>query len=309
LLAQVIWWSVVFLRDVGVIATLKGEKAQAMSSTHSPDEWAAVQSEIEGEAFHRRIMFLSESIFFVCLTCLAMYLLYHALHAEERSREIQRNFIEIISHESKTPLTALKLRLESLIEPPADSRTEAEVRLALDEVKRLVSLFDKVLTLNRTERQALRFEPLYLTDIVREVSRRLDPVLRARGVKFIVDIEPELAVAGDAHGLQNSLQSVLENAVQYNDRAEKEIRVTARQEMTRVILSISDNGPGIAVGDRQHVFERFYRGSRTRQIPGSGLGLYLAKTILEAHRGTIRLVNGSNSGAHFEIELPAGGTV
>jgi two-component system, OmpR family, phosphate regulon sensor histidine kinase PhoR len=304
-LAQVIWWTTVFIQNVNTVSLLREQNSE-LSAKLSGKESGPSHQTIERDAFHRRLMFVSESISFVFLTCLGFYLLFHALRTEERTREGQRNFVEIVSHESKTPLTALKLRLESVLEKrPEDLTLKSDLGLCLDEVRRLTSLFEKALNLNRFERQAFQFETLYLADIVQEVTHRLDPLFKSRAVNLRLDLDPDAVVRGDAYGLQNSLQSLLENAVLYNDRPDqKEVQLSVRQRSPRVILEISDNGPGIDPKDSDRIFERFYRGSTGQRVSGTGLGLYLAKTIVEAHQGVLRLVF-KEAGTHFEIDLPA----
>src|SRR5262245_50046196 len=133
-LAQVAWWTTVFLRDVRLIEDLKIQ-VLSQEDTLSVEDREAIWS----EAFRQRLMFLSESTFFVVMVCFALYLLYRALQAERRSRETQRNFIEIVTHESRTPLTAMKLRLESVSEKwGSDAKLVHEVDLALEEVRRLI---------------------------------------------------------------------------------------------------------------------------------------------------------------------------
>lgn len=303
---QVAWWNVVFLDNVAVIADLKRERAALRAAT-DPSATADNPEAFEKEAYHRRVMFVSESAFFVVLAGIGFYLLFRSLKAEERSRETERNFIEIVSHESKTPLTALKLRLEAVAARFPEAA--ADLRLALDEVRRLSSLLEKVLTLNRTERQALAFEPLYVADVVEEVVRRLDPLLKSKSVELSLDLDPSAVVRGDVHGLQNTIQSLVENAVFYHDKETKRVSVQLRQEGGRVWVEIADDGPGIDEEERGRVFERFYRGNRGRRIPGTGLGLFIARRIVEAHQGAIRLMPSRPglAGSRFRIDLPATG--
>lgn len=293
-LLQVAWWNIVFLENVAAIQDLKRAGASPADLPH-----------LEKEAYHRRVMFLSESAFFVVLVGLGGFLLFRSLKSEERARETERNFIEIVSHESKTPLTALKLRLESVASRFPDA--SHELKLALDEVRRLSSLLEKVLTLNRTERRALAFEPLYVADIVEEVMRRMEPLLKSRSVEISLDLDPSAVVRGDPHGLQNSIQSLVENAVLYHDKERKRVAVQLRQEDDRVWLEIEDDGPGIDESERSRIFERFYRGNHGRRVAGTGLGLFIARRIVEAHQGAIRLLPSRPElgGSRFRIDLPA----
>jgi signal transduction histidine kinase len=290
-LAQVGWWALVFTRDAEIIAGLKLQLSPG------------AQAEVQSEAYHRKLMFLSESGFFALVSLLALVLLYRALRAEERSRVVQRNFIETVSHESKTPLTALKLRLEALKSKLGDSASGASVALALDEVRRLSGVLEKTMELNRSERHALRFEKLRFSEVVDSVVRRLEPWTSAKGAKVYLDLDKEVEVLGDFTSLQNSVQSLLENAVLHNPGAERWVKITLAQRSSSVLLAVEDNGPGISKLESERVFERFYRGQAGKKVSGTGLGLYLAKVIVEAHRGVLSLSDASQ-GARFEITIP-----
>ncbi len=306
LLAQVVWWTTVFMQEVNAMAALKSQNAVLRSNLHGAPLSDESAEAISKEVLHRRIMFLSESTFFVVLTFIGMYLLLHALKVERKARETQRNFVEIVSHESKTPLTALKLRLESITEKRNDPSLSKEMGQAMEEVRRLATLFENALSLNRVERGAFQFENLYVVDSLNQVIRRLEPLFKARDVSLRLDIDEEVAVSGDAHGLDMTFQSLLENAIIYNDKPKKEISIRVSLAASKIRVLISDNGPGIPPEERLKIFDRFYRGTSAGRTPGTGLGLHLAKTIIEAHHGEIRITdNENNQGCRFEIELPA----
>ena len=274
-IAQVSWWAVVFFRTSDQIADLQlklGEEAQTV--------WHA--------AFHRKVMFSSESLFFALSTWVGLYVLFRALSQERRSRQIQSHFIEIVSHESKTPLTALKLRLESLAEKFPSEELQNELKSALEEVRRLSSVVEKTLALHRSERSALSFEPLELGEVIAAVLKRLEPWLRDKGAKVQTQLEAELCVRGDFYALQNSVQSLVENAVLYNPRETKQVLISGFTRGRHAVLRVKDNGPGIADGDRSKIFERFYRGNQTAAVAGTGLGLYLAQAMVKAHHGVLR---------------------
>ena len=299
LMAQVTWWTWVFYRDVDLIKELKIK-----------NHWLEVQlgslkglplSVFEDEAFHRRFMFISEGAFFAAMACLALWLLYRALRSEEKSREVQRNFIEVVSHESKTPLTALKLRLEAIAE--SNPEHAKDIHLSLEEVRRLSSILEKALQLNRLEKYSFTFEQIDLALVVQEVLKRMEPVFSSKKVAVTKELQEGLLIKGDVFAVQNTVQTLLENSVLYNESENKELRVEVRPELSRVILSVSDNGPGISEKESEKVFERFYRGRSGRKVPGTGLGLYIARAIVQAHQGVIRLIR-DGAGAHFEIEFP-----
>ena len=292
LIAQVIWWTTVFMKDVDVIAALKSQ--QVFQSVVS----------IQSEVFHRRVMFLSESISFVCLACFGLYLLYSALKVEERARETERNFIEVISHESKTPLTVLTLQLDSLIGRVGDSTVKEDLQSAREEVRRLTSLFEKAMNLNRFERATFQKERILFSDLIHEAVHSLRSLFRNRRVELDLELASDVSIDGDPDALRNSIQCLLENAALYNQAEPKRIRVTLSSDEGKACLRIYDNGTAIAPKDRKRIFERFYRGDRNPTAPGTGLGLYLTKTIVEAHRGMVRLACEEEGGNSFSIELP-----
>jgi len=304
LLGEVVWWTTAFMQDVNTVASLKTHNAELLSQLQGKPSSEESTTSIAKEARRRRIMFLSESVTFIILTCIGMYLLFHALRVERRARETQRNFVEIVSHESKTPLTALKLRLESIVEKRAtDRQLTKEMGQAMEEVRRLASLFENALSLNRVERGAFQYESLYVADTLRQVVRRMEPLFRSHDVTVSLDLNEDAAVRGDAHGLDMTFQCLLENAVIYNDKAKKEISIRVVVTNANVLIRVQDNGPGIALNERERIFDRFYRGTSSGRIPGTGLGLHLAKTIIETHKGKIRIADISE-GCSFEIELP-----
>ena len=140
LLSQIAWWAIVFSRYVDTVEELKRTNAQLQSQLVGSS--GVDLSFISREAFRQKVMFFSESVFFALIASLALWLLFRALKTE-RSREGQRNFIEVLTHESKTPLTALKLRLESIKEKMADSSLTLDVQRALFEVRRLTSIVER----------------------------------------------------------------------------------------------------------------------------------------------------------------------
>lgn len=301
ILAQVSWWTVVFFEEVNTVAELRQQKLVLEHAIDGNKEAALAK-----EVFHRRVMFLSESVFFVLVTFVGLFLLYRAVAFEEKARETQKNFIEVLTHESKTPLTALKLRLESVQEKwPHDPLLRKDLDSALYEVRRLISVFEKTLQLNRVERHAFSFETVCLSDVVRQVVQRLDPFFRNHAVQVSVQLEEEALVYGDLHSLQNTLQHVLENAVFYNPKEDKKVAIRVELKEEQVVLSVQDNGPGIDEGEEWKVFEKFYRGASGRRVSGTGLGLYLARTVVEAHQGMIRLTTSNDRGSYFEIQLPS----
>ncbi|NBY20004.1 sensor histidine kinase [bacterium] len=304
MLTQVVWWLDVFSRHVNTIAELRKENSVLQGTIRDP----GVIEAIETFTARKKMMFFSETFVFGVLTALGLYLLFRALKNQEKARDLQKQFIETVSHESKTPLTALKLRLESILEKSeSDAQLSKELNQSLEEVRRLVSVFDKTLSLNRMESLSFRFEEVSFSELTQQVMRRMDPLFKQKNVKLSSSISNDVWVRGDLFALQNLVQSLLENAVIYNDKETREVAVELREVAGAVKLKITDNGPGISQEERNKIFEKFFRGKSSRRIPGTGLGLYLVKHTVEMHSGKIELSSSSSNGAQFEVTFPRKG--
>lgn len=301
LLSQVLWWAIVFCRDVELVRDLKRQNHQLLEKLGAQPFGELAQ--IDREARAQKTMFVSESVFFALVASLALWLLFKALKREEKALNAQRNFIEVISHESKTPLTALKLRLESVQEKLRDDSLSVDLTRALEEVRRLSGILEKALELNRLERFSMSSEPVDISELLTDLLRRMDPVFRQKNVQIASEMEEGALVRGDVFCLENSLQSLLENAVQYNDSKDKKVWVSLEKNNSAIVISVKDNGPGVSEKEESQIFDRFYRGRAGKRVPGTGLGLYLSRQIIQAHQGVLRLVR-CQEGAHFEIKLP-----
>jgi len=306
ILSQVTWWTFVFLKNVDEKANLELRHLEFKYGEASSVEKRVEADQIHQAASRSHFMFLSESVFFALLTCVGLYVLFSMYRRDQRIRRQQRQFIEMVSHESKTPLTALKLRLESIAETYEDrDGLKGQISLAVTEIRRLSGVLQKVLDWDRMERHELIFEPIVLREAIDRIMHRLGPLLEQRQVVVEINVSSGLLVQADEMTLSSSLQSVIENAVLYPAEVLKWIRVDADLDSRgRVRLLIEDNGEGISQADRSRIFDRFYRGRSISAISGTGLGLYLAKLFISAHRGSIQVVDGKGKGACFEIILP-----
>lgn len=251
---------------------------------------------IQDKPNRKIVMIVSESSFFLLLMVSGLYLLYRSIKNEKRSFELQKQFIQTVSHESRTPLTSLKLRLEA-----ADNLVEKN--LYLDEVNRIIRALEKSSELFRIETQKYILESYFLKDLVENLLDRLSPWLKKEGVQYFVTIASDICVEVDYVAFQNSLQAILENAVIYNAKKNKTIHILAEESNSKLLLKIEDNGLGIAPEDMPYLFNKFYRGKSSSQKPGTGVGLYLAKKIIDLHNGVIKVSTELKRGSIFQIEM------
>ena len=234
-------------------------------------------------------------------------MLQEKLAEEQRLTLLQRNFVSMASHEFRTPLGIIDGHAQRLISM-RDRLTAHELaeraRKVRNAVGRMTQLIDNLIGSARLidGRIDLYYRPtqIDLEALVREVchqQRELTP-----DAQILERVEPQSAYA-DASLLRQALSNLLSNAVKYSPGGGL-IRVTTVQEDAQLAIVIEDHGLGIPEKDQQHVFERYYRGSNTSGIVGSGVGLYLVGTIVDLHGGTVSLDSEEGEGSRFTVRLP-----
>lgn len=214
----------------------------------------------------------------------------------------QRAFVADASHQLRTPLTALRLRLENIGSMTHDPAEEAEIERAIDETTRLASLVGELLQLARAERT----DAPASADLVALTRDRVDTwstVAEQAGVELAVDAPAsELLVSAVPGGVEQVLDNLLDNAIRAAPTGTT-VRATVTAGTTRHELAIVDQGAGLSPDDRRHALERFWQADTTS--PGSGLGLSIVQSIVEASGGTISLDANAPTGLIVRIELPA----
>lgn len=228
---------------------------------------------------------------------------------ELRSADLlRREFVANVSHELKTPIGAISVLAETLldVEEPAVGRRLAS-RLQ-NEALRLASTVDDLLTLARIESgEQVDLTTVRLGDVLAAVAGRVGILSEARSAKLVVDIEPpDLEVIGDRVQLVSGLGNLVDNAIKYSSEATA-VTVTARVVGDRAMISVEDQGIGIPEADLERIFERFYRvdRGRSRDTGGTGLGLSIVRHVLLNHDGTIDVTSVEGEGTTFVVTLPA----
>lgn len=261
------------------------------------------------ETYRTRItMIVSEGSFFAVLLFVMLGLLWKTLRRESELERQHRNFLSAITHELKSPLAAMRLSLETVLRGRADST--ASVRFlenALQDTERLQSLVQKVLEVTRYGRGdgGLTLRHGCVSDVLRDTIANFSRRATAAGARVDARIEPEVWAEIDEEALSIAISNLLENAIKYGGTVPRiEIRLVTRDG--KALLDVGDNGRGIAEDDVPFVFNRFFRGGdeMTRTTQGTGLGLYLVRQIVTAHRGTVEVQRTGASGTTFQIMLP-----
>jgi len=229
------------------------------------------------------------------------------LRASRSLDDAKTSFVAAVSHELRTPLALVDGYTQSLLHLGLDAATaRRHLERIAGATERLKALVDDIIDVSQLESDALalRRSPVALDGLLRAFTAERAEDLRARPVSLVVPAGlPRVDI--DATRIRQVVANLVQNAEKHAGRAAS-IEITARRlDRNTVVVAVVDDGRGIAAEDREHVFERFYRGGRARegQVPGSGLGLYLCRRIVEAHGGWIRL-DATTRGTSVSLGLP-----
>ena len=220
----------------------------------------------------------------------------------------QRELMANVSHELRTPLASIRVAMDLAVEGNADTAREVitEIDADLVEIERLIDdlTTSARLDLGRATGATLRLEEIELGELVARSADRFRALHDSH--PLTVDVDPALVVFGEPGLLRRALDNLIDNARKYSAPGQP-IAVTARRDGTRAHLEVADRGVGIGPDDLPHVFAPFFRGdkSRDRSTGGVGLGLALARKIVQAHNGTIDLTSRLGEGTRVTIDLPA----
>jgi two-component system OmpR family sensor kinase len=229
----------------------------------------------------------------------------------QRAFDSQRRFMAEASHELRTPVAVV--RGEADVTLSRAGRSEEEYRESMQIVQkaslRLSRIVENLFLLARTDAGSypMRRTRFYLDELIADCLRSLRNIATARGVTLDRDCGAGLLIVADEELLHRLLLNLLENALKFTP-AGGAVRVTATTDGEAYVVDVRDSGGGIAAGERERIFERFYRAASRGADPenGAGLGLPIARWIAEAHGGTLLLAHSDASGSTFRVTLPHG---
>lgn len=218
----------------------------------------------------------------------------------------QKQFASDAAHELRTPVTVILTQTQTTLNRERDAAGYKQTLEACQRAaRRMRNLIESLLALARLDAgqeslKRLRFD---LAKTVEDSITLIKPLALEKGVKIVTELEP-LEISGDSERLAQVATNLLANAIQYN-HPEGDVHVTLKSENGLAVLSVADSGKGIAAEDLPRVFERFYRGDKSRTGAGNtGLGLAICQAIVTAHAGTIEVSSRENIGTTFTVRLP-----
>jgi two-component system, OmpR family, phosphate regulon sensor histidine kinase PhoR len=234
----------------------------------------------------------------------------HDVTELRRLERVRQDFVANVSHEFKTPLTAIQGFAETLLSGAVDDprNNRRFLRIIRDHATRLARLTDDLLKLARIEAGKLevQLQPVGALEVVEACVETALLKSNQKHIALEVDVIPNLRpVRGDAALLRDVLQNLVDNAIQYTPPGGK-IRISAEERKREVVITVADTGIGIPLSDQERIFERFYRvdAARSREAGGTGLGLSIAKHIVEVHGGRLWVESEVGAGSKFSFSIP-----
>ncbi len=237
-------------------------------------------------------------------------LVLHEITELRRLERVRQDFVANVSHEFRTPLTAIQGFSETLLggalEDPINRRRFVEI--IREHAMRLARLTEDLLKLSRIEAGQLKleFRPVSVVQLIDSCMETAQLKAVPKQLSLAVQLPAQLPpVRGDANSLQEVLQNLIDNALQYTPAGGK-IEVSALSTDSRVVVTVADTGIGIPQVEQERIFERFYRvdAARSREAGGTGLGLSIARHIMEAHGGHLWVESAVGEGSRFHFSIP-----
>lgn len=236
----------------------------------------------------------------------------HDVTQVKRLEALRRDFVANVSHELRTPITSIQGFVETLrdgaLEEPEDARRFLEI--IARHAERLSAITSDLLSLSRIEIEGgagqIPLAPAALGPVLAEAIQLCEGKAAERRVHLTMDVEPDLEAPINPPLLEQAVVNLVDNAIKYTAEG-GHVAVSARREDREVVITVSDDGCGIAPEHQPRIFERFYRvdRARSRALGGTGLGLAIVKHITAAHYGLVSVESSLGQGATFKIRIPA----
>jgi two-component system sensor histidine kinase KdpD len=227
--------------------------------------------------------------------------------AARQNDELKATLLDALAHDFKTPLTSMKAAITAVLADAVEGAQKELLTVANEETDRLTSMVSEAIQMARIEAGDVRLEksPRAVGQLVESALRKLESLLEGRAVRMdIADEVPPVEADADLAAL--AIRQVVDNALKYSPPGSP-IVIRARQEDESVVVGIADLGPGVPEGEQSRIFEKFYRGRHgASTIPGTGMGLPIAREIIHAHGGRIWVESRGGKGSEFFIALPCG---
>lgn len=226
---------------------------------------------------------------------------------------LRDEFISVAAHELRTPITPIKMQLYGIkrlslsgaLATYPKEKLEKMVDVSERQLGRLIALVDDLLDISKLSSGMISLHPerVNLSRISKEILDQFLPRIKNSAIVFERYIDPDVMLTADPARIEQMLSNLIENALKYGKG--KPISFSLRSEKNRVVIVVKDRGIGIRREDQDRIFSKFERAVSSKHFGGLGLGLFISRQIVEAHKGSIRVESTPNEGSSFIVELPA----
>ena len=301
---QFLWWEVLLVRQSNNIISLK----QNLAALSSSDDQIILRNidALQHKKAAQVYMIVGEGTVFLLILLFGIYQVRKSIRRETALANQQSNFILSVSHELKTPIAATKLQLQTLLKHELDRDKQKELlNNALNETSRLHKLVDNVLMANQIENNNLSIqkENLNLSELVETTVKRYFATQLENNI-IQLHIEKNIEYEGDKELLPSIIINLIENAIKYSFDTIA-IEVILKTINSKPLLEIKDQGCGISDNEKEQVFQKFFRSGseNTRKTKGTGIGLFIVKSICDLHQISIKISNNQPKGSVFQIQF------
>ena len=277
-------------------------------STANPLKYEQTGSYLKAYNKYRRqrLMIMGEGLFFLALQILGLLQVRRIFAKEMELAAQQRNFLHSITHELKSPLSSVKLSLQTLVKHTLEPEQKTKmINNALGDVVRLESLVDNILFAAKIEQDTHGFsdEEVNLSDTVAMVAEKFQ--INKKDIRIISHIQDDIYYNTDQLGFTSVVINLIENAIKYSS-AGGSVDISLQENGNDIILQVKDEGYGIPDSEKKKVFEKFYRvgNEDTRNTKGTGLGLFIVSRFVEIYKGKIDLLDNTPKGTVFSLSFP-----
>ena len=262
--------------------------------------------DVSAKYSRQRFMIMGEGSVFIFLLLMGLLAVRRVFSKEMQLARQQHNFLLSVTHELRSPLSAIKLSLQTLavrkLEP---EKTEMLLRNSLVDISRLESLVDNILFAAKIEHDEPGFsnDEINVSEITQLMVERL--AQNKKSIGLIDHVKPGLYLHVDPIGFTSVVINLIENAIKYSE-ASTTVTVSLTDDARNVYMAVADNGIGIADAEKERVFAKFYRvgNEDTRRTKGTGLGLYIVKRFVEIYKGQINIEDNKPAGSVFKLSFP-----
>lgn len=304
IVAALVWWFITLEAQNDRMRDLRRMQLNiSFNNNNSSPEYTAELEKINKDHKSNRTKYIGEGSIFLLVICVGAAFVYRSVQRQFYVQQQQRNFMMAVTHELKTPISVIRLNIETMQKYSLDAEKQKKlIGVMLKETSRLNFLTNNILVASELEGGGYKTskEELDLSDLLKDCIQDFRNRFPERTFKS--EIQQGVDIKGDALLLQILVNNLLENAVKYSSKDTVVAAILKKEDHT-VLLQVIDEGSGVADEEKKKIFSKFYRvgNEATRKTQGTGLGLYLCNKITRDHNADISVTNNLPRGSNFTV--------